>query len=272
MYTTRPMAILTGLAVVVTTAASTAEMTAADVIAKLKENPFPSAYTADMDVAMTSMGMPMDMTGTMAFDHGAMKMVSTMKMQGQVINTTMTMDANGMQWIETDMPATGMKQVMKMDMAVIMEELGDLPGASLIGQGGMNFQPTPEMYDTWLESMDMEYEGLDTVDGEECYVLSGSYKESFIEQLDPNGNMRAMGALPDRTTMRITTATSFPVQIEMESAQGINGTVTMSNVNLEPEFESNAFSYTPPDGITPVDTTEIVRQQVNMMRGPDASN
>lgn len=241
--------------------------TADEVIEKLKQNPIPSSYTSDMKIAMNSGGMPIQMEGTIAFDQGAMRMESNMTVNGQAAITTVVIDREGMQWIETNMPAANMKQVMKMDTSVIKDTMGDLPGVDVTGQGGMSFQFTPEMYDTWQETMDLTYEGTETVDGTEAYVLSGEYKQEFIEQLDPQGNMRGMGALPDRTIFYIAKDNSFPVRVKMESAQGINGTVDLSNTVLSPDFEEGTFTYTVPEGVVPLDLTDMMRQQVNSMRG-----
>lgn len=248
------------------------DMSADEVIEKLKENPIPSSYTADMSVDMTSGGMPITMDGAIAFDEGAMRMESEMTTAGQRAETTVVIDREGMQWIETKMPAANMTQVMKMDTAVLKDSMGDLPGMDMTGQGGMNFQFTPDMYDSWQETMDLSYEGTETVDGTETYVLSGTYREEFVEQLDPNGNMRRMNALPDRTIFYVAKDNSFPVRVEMESAQGVNGTVSLSNVNLNPEFEEGTFTYTPPPGVEPMDVTGMMRQQMNTMRGESGAD
>lgn len=248
------------------------DLTAGDVIEMLKANPIPESYRADMRVEMNSAGMPLNMDGTIAVHQGAMRMESTMTMNGQPATTTVVMGPDGMQWIETHLAAMDLTQVMKMDMSVLKESAGDLPGMNMMGPGGgPNFRPTPEMYDTWQETMDLTYEGTETVGGQETYVLSGTYKDEYVEQLDPKGSMRAMNTLPDRMIFYVAKETSFPVRVTMESAQGVNGMITLSNVDLNPEFDEGAFSYTPPAGVIPVDMTEMLRQQLNVMRGQDGA-
>lgn len=247
--------------------AAAQDMTVDDVFEHLKKNPAPNSYKADMAVHMQSGGVPIDMEGTTWFDHGAMRMESAMQANGQPMELTVVVDRDGMQWMETRMPSLNMTQVMKMDTSVLKDGLADLPGMDLMGQGGMTVQFTPEMYDAWREAMDLTYEGAETVNGKETYVLAGTYKDEYLDKLDPNGNMRRMNAMPERTVFYIEKESSLPIRMRMESAQGANGTVDLTNVELNPDLDADLFNYTPPEGVTPVDLTEMMRQQMDALRG-----
>lgn len=243
------------------------DMTAAEVIEKLKANPIPTAYTADMALSMTAADMPITMNGAVAYDDGATRMETRMNTAGQESSMTTVIDRDGMQWIETRIPSMNMTQAMKMDTKVIAEIMGDLPGMDMLGQGSTQFRFSPEMYDALPRMMDLTYEGTETVDGKETHVISGSYKDEYINEIDANGNLRTMGAIPDRTTYYITTDRSFPIRITMSSESGMNGEVRFSNIDMDPEFDEDSFTYAPPQGVTPIDVTEMMRQQLSVMRG-----
>lgn len=248
------------------------DLTIDEVREAIKAKPFPTKYKADMAVNVFAGGMDIVMTGTMAYDLPRMKMVSEMDMGAQTMNTTVAIDADGMQWIENRM-GPGMTQIMKMDTSVLEDTMGALPGMPQMASGGMSFQPGPEMWDQMFESMDMTYDGMETVDGDETYVLSGKYRKEFLDQLGASQQMQDMGMDEMTMTMYVRTADAFPVRMNMTNDDGDFATeVLMTNIEIDPDFAEGDLEYSPPEGAPVMDLTEMMREQLGAESAPAQEN
>lgn len=218
------------------------------------------AWSADIEVNMSQMGMPMVITGKTLVQGEQSRNEMTMNMMGQPIQMLQILDAEGIQW--SDVNAMGQRQVMKLDVAKA-DEMG-LPQALGAGPFGASneFAASPkETLEQFRDEFEMEYVGTETVNDTETYVLEGAVPD----EMDPEAGHPGMPPVDfDKMRVYLGVEDGFARKTEMYDPDGeVLMSMVMDNVNLNPTVEAGAFDYTPPEGVAVMDLAAMMSEAIS---------
>ncbi|MCB1041472.1 MAG: hypothetical protein KDC35_00930 [Acidobacteria bacterium] len=222
----------------------------------------PLTLDLNADMSVNQMGMQMDMTmsGTMSLKdqtHHRTSMSVSMRMpenaQQQGMPSSMDMaivtvfDGTTM-WVETDIPAMGMKQVMKMGLDQI-DEVAKSQGFGNMGISGGSLDPG-KMVEMMTEMLDLQVASV--ADGK--VTLSGELKEEAKQKMAQTGmNMGLFTIVMDEENI-------FPMTFGMAIDEKPFISIAYTNAKFMDTLDENLFKYEPPPGVPVQDMGAMMGQ------------
>lgn len=218
-------------------------------------------WSADGAMSMAMGGMTMAFEMDVKGKGERLVMDMSMEMMGESMRMRSIMDADHIQWMEMDM--MGERQIMKMDMSKMLEmgeELSGISASSMMGGSPFGMQENPaKMLESYSKMYDMEYVGIQMVDGVETYKLVGTIREELQGELDPTGMMQQMGMDIDQSILYVGKEDGFVRRMEMPGPDGTPFmTMDYKNVVLNEPIDDSEFVYTPPEGVAVMDMTAMM--------------
>ncbi|MCH7958782.1 MAG: hypothetical protein IID08_01535 [Candidatus Hydrogenedentes bacterium] len=214
------------------------------------------SWSADIETKITMGGMEIKSRGeTMGSGNRIMSDLA-MEVMGQLMQVKSVLGADGIQWTETKM--MGQVQVFKLDMSIFDGSKGNSP--STPGGPGAAQDPS-KMLGNLGKMYDMTLTGNEVMDGTDTYLLEGTIKDEFKNQIDPSGNMASMGMSPNE--IRVAVGTEDGVVRKFEQINTADVTVmsmTFTNMKINPSIDDSVFEYTAPQGADVIDGTEMITQ------------
>jgi len=212
------------------------------------------AWTADLSMKMNVQGMTMEWTGDVINQGEYSVSNMAIEMMGQKMTMRNIADVNGDVWMEMNMG--GMINVMKSDLATAKQiEESNSDTAELPSSGGMD--ATKQLMDM-LDASNLTYDGKETIDGVEVYLISAEVPEELKSELDQTGMMSQPGMSPDTMKMAFGVKDGFVRRYEMATENGAPFmTMAYTNLNLNPAIDESVFTYSPPPGAIVQDMAEL---------------
>ena len=210
-----------------------------------------TSWSSDFNQSMSMMGANMSFTGRMtAKPPKQLRMEMAMPMMGQEVKMLMVMGDDLMMWQQMDM--AGQKQVIKMNMAVVM--------SNALAQTGSKLDPLQAMdpsrqWEMSKEFLDYKLLPAAEVAGEPVWVLEGKWKESAAS----NKLVAAQAAMFGKSRIYVGQKDGFTRKLEQYDKAGANVVMTMefSNLTLNQELPSSTFQFQVPEGAKVMDMTEM---------------
>lgn len=229
------------------------------------------SFTADfkmvMDLAATGQPVPpgmdgMDMGGKLSVKGESMRMDIAMEMpkgdQTMQMKMQMLMKDGFMHMV---MDMNGMINAMKMDMTV-MGEMADtlgIPSSALnSGDMGVGMMGNPsKMLEELEKTSTLTFEGKETLDGEEVFVLTSTMKDEVIE------NFKKIPMLQEQAKTfakggKIYLGANDGIMRKMEMSEFM--TMTLENIDLDATISDSDFELNIPEGIQVIDMTDRMKE------------
>jgi outer membrane lipoprotein-sorting protein len=211
-------------------------------------------WSGDFKQSMSMMGANMAFTGRMtAKPPKQLRMEMTMPMMGQEVKMLMVMGEDLWMWQQMDM--AGQKQIIKMNMAVVM--------SNALAQSGLKMDPLQSMDPSrqWEMSKEfLSYKLLPAAEvaGEPVWILEGTWKESAAS----NKLFAAQAAMFGKSRVYVGKKDGFTRKLEQYDKAGENVVMTMefSNLKLNQDLRAGTFEYQPPAGANVMDMTEMAQR------------
>jgi outer membrane lipoprotein-sorting protein len=208
-------------------------------------------WSGDFKQSMSMMGANMSFTGRMtAKPPKQLRMEMTMPMMGQEVKMLMVMGDDLMMWQQMDM--AGQKQIIKMNMAVVM--------SNALAQTGSKMDPLQAMdpsrqWEMSKEFLDYKLLPAAEVAGQPVWVLEGKWKESAAS----NKLVAAQAAMFGKSRIYVGQKDGFTRKLEQYDKDGENVVMTMefSNLTLNQELPAGTFQFQVPAGAKVMDMTEM---------------
>lgn len=183
-------------------------------------------------------------------------------------------DAQGFQW--TRMDRGGQEQFLRIDMNKLTEALGPAVMERVaLGQGPGTpidvTQDASELLGEYAEMFDLKYMGTgDHPDGK-VYLIEGT--RSYTGELTGlAADMAKAGLSVDSLKISIGVEDGFPRAIEWYGAEHQPLlTVRYTNLELNPDFPPDTFTFTPPAGATVSDMTGMMEQRIRQQQRPSST-
>lgn len=225
-------------------------------------------WSADFEITMSMAGALTEMKGTAYGKGGRTVHETTVEAKGQIMKTRTVLDADGIEWTETEM--MDQTQVTKLDMNAMAEKDEELTGISMsgLGKSPLASQEPEKILDFYAEIFDLQFEGIETHEGEKVFVITGSMKKGLLDQDDAPDPIRRLRAMIGNLELSLGAKDGFPRSTKL---LGDDGALFMAlrykNVVLNEPIDDNLFEYVPPDGVAVMDMTESYEKNADEIMG-----